>query len=190
MKRGVWLLRTVAVTRDGFGLAGAVVQDGEVPRGYASASQPGIRQGRSRTAAAPTYVPEKADGPLPVIVWVHGGAWLPEARRGAVRPCPSSAGLRRGQHQLSPQPAARFPAQIEDCKAAIRWLRANARTYNLDAGHSASGGVGGRSSFALLGTSGDVKDLEGKRAAGPVEPGAGGRGLVRPDRCHEDGRRA
>jgi len=57
---------------------------------------------------------------------------------------------------------APFPAQIEDCKAAVRWLRANAAKYNLDAdrigawGHSAGGHLS-----ALLGTSGGVQELEG-----------------------------
>jgi acetyl esterase/lipase len=56
-----------------------------------------------------------------------------------------------------------FPAQINDCKAAIRWLRANAKTYNLDPerigvwGASAGGHLA-----ALMGTSGGVEDLEGK----------------------------
>ncbi len=56
-----------------------------------------------------------------------------------------------------------WPAQIHDCKAAIRWLRANAKKYNLDpekigvTGTSAGGHL-----VAMLGTSGDVPDLEGK----------------------------
>jgi len=54
-----------------------------------------------------------------------------------------------------------FPAQIEDCKAAIRWLRAHAKEYNLDTkrfgvwGSSAGGHL-----VALLGTSGDVKEFD------------------------------
>ena len=57
---------------------------------------------------------------------------------------------------------APFPAQIEDCKAAVRWLRANASKYNLDPdrigvwGFSAGGHLA-----ALLGTSGGVPELEG-----------------------------
>jgi len=57
---------------------------------------------------------------------------------------------------------APFPAQIEDCKAAVRWLRANASKYNLDpnrigvCGFSAGGHLA-----ALLGTSGGVRALEG-----------------------------
>src|SRR5437016_14561532 len=76
------------------------------------------------------YLPEKADGPLPVIVWVHGGGWLAGSKDGGG---PALALVARGyavastNYRLSQH--ATFPAQIEDCKAAIRWLRANARTY-------------------------------------------------------------
>jgi acetyl esterase/lipase len=54
-----------------------------------------------------------------------------------------------------------FPAQIEDCKAAVRWVRANAKKYNLDPdrigaiGHSAGGHLS-----SLLGTSAGVKDFD------------------------------
>lgn len=109
------------------------------------------------------YVPGSATGPVPVIVWVHGGAWLTGSKDGAGPALPfvgkgyavASINYRLSQH-------ARFPAQIEDCKAAIRWLRANAKTYNLDPGHfGAWGASAGGHLVALLGTSGDVKDLEG-----------------------------
>jgi acetyl esterase/lipase len=56
-----------------------------------------------------------------------------------------------------------FPAQIEDCKAAIRWLRANAGKYHLDPDHvGAWGASAGGHLVALLGTTGAVKELEGK----------------------------
>ena len=57
---------------------------------------------------------------------------------------------------------AQWPAQIHDCKAAIRWIKAHAKEYNLDAtkigvwGTSAGGHL-----VSFLGTSGDVKELEG-----------------------------
>jgi acetyl esterase/lipase len=109
------------------------------------------------------YLPEKADGPLPVIVWVHGGAWLggskdnppplPLLRHGYAV---ASINYRLSQH-------ARFPAQIEDCKPAIRWLRANAPKYHLDADHiGVWGASAGGHLVALLGTAGGVKELEGQ----------------------------
>src|SRR5262245_17052789 len=110
------------------------------------------------------YVPAMADAPLPIIVWVHGGAWMAGSKDGG---SPAHSFLDKGyavasiNYRLSQR--AVFPAQVEDCKAAVRWLRANAKTYNLDPerigvwGASAGGHLA-----ALLGTSGGVEDLEGK----------------------------
>ncbi len=109
------------------------------------------------------YLPAGADHPLPVVVWIHGGGW----RAGSKDRCPAVGLLRKGfavasvNYRLSQH--APFPAQIEDCKAAIRWLRANAKKYNLDPNHiGVWGGSAGGHLVALLGTSGDVKQLEGK----------------------------
>jgi acetyl esterase/lipase len=56
-----------------------------------------------------------------------------------------------------------FPAQIEDCKAAIRWLRANAAKYHIDPDRvGVWGASAGGHLVALLGTAGAAKDLEGK----------------------------
>ena len=54
-----------------------------------------------------------------------------------------------------------FPAQIEDCKAAVRWLRANAARYGFDPARVASyGGSAGGHLVAMLGTTGDVKAFD------------------------------
>jgi putative heme-binding domain-containing protein len=109
------------------------------------------------------YLPEKADGPLPVIVWIHGGAWLGGSKDNP----PALSFLTRGyavasiNYRLSQH--AQFPAQIEDCKAAIRWLRANAKTYHLDPNHiGVWGASAGGHLVALLGTTAGVKELEGQ----------------------------
>ena len=108
------------------------------------------------------YLPATAEGRLPLVVWIHGGAWWAGSKEG----CPAvflaakgyavaSINYRLSQHAI-------FPAQIEDCKAAIRWLRANAAKYRLDPAHI---GVWGESAgghlVAMLGTTGTVKELEG-----------------------------
>jgi putative heme-binding domain-containing protein len=108
------------------------------------------------------YLPAKTDSPLPVIVWVHGGAWLGGNKDNP----PALPFLTRGyavastNYRLSSH--ARFPAQIEDCKAAIRWLRANAKTYHLDPDHiGVWGASAGGHLVALLGITAGVKELEG-----------------------------
>ncbi len=108
------------------------------------------------------YLPAKAERPLPVIVWIHGGAWLAGSKEG----CPAIPFVARGyavasiNYRLSQH--AQFPAQIEDCKAAIRFLRAVAGKYRLDGDHiGVWGASAGGHLVALLGTSGGVKDLEG-----------------------------
>jgi len=112
------------------------------------------------------YCPkQKSEKPLPVIVYVHGGAWMSgDKSMAALRLAAIAA---QGDYvcvsvgyRLSGE--AIWPAQIHDCKAAIRWLRANAAKYHLDPekigvwGTSAGGHL-----VSMLGTSGDVKDLEG-----------------------------
>jgi acetyl esterase/lipase len=108
------------------------------------------------------YLPEKADHPLPLIVWIHGGGW----QAGSKERCPGVPLTAKGyavaslNYRFSQD--AIFPAQIEDCKAAIRWLRAHAKKYDLDPDHiGVWGGSAGGHLVALLGTTGAVKELEG-----------------------------
>lgn len=62
-------------------------------------------------------------------------------------------------YRLSQQ--AKFPAQIQDCKAAVRWLRANSAKYNIDPNHFGTwGGSAGGHLSALTGTSGGSKEFE------------------------------
>jgi acetyl esterase/lipase len=107
------------------------------------------------------FVP-KGDGPFPLVIWVHGGGWEGGSKEGN----PAVALLNKGfavagvNYRLSKHAA--FPAQIHDCKAAVRYLRANAKKYNLDPERfGAWGASAGGHLVALMGTAGDVKDLEG-----------------------------
>lgn len=113
------------------------------------------------------YSDKRSELPSPVLVWIHGGAWSdheldrnyrPEvellrfAAKGYVVACID--------YRLSDE--APFPAQIQDCKCAIRFLRAHAKTWNLDPerigvwGESAGGHL-----VNLLGSTQGREELEG-----------------------------
>jgi acetyl esterase/lipase len=108
------------------------------------------------------YLPEEPAGALPVVIWVHGGAW-----RQGNKEYPPTERLTAGgfavasiSYRLSQE--AIFPAQIHDCKAAVRWLRAHAARYRLDPERfGAWGSSAGGHLVALLGASGGVAELEG-----------------------------
>ena len=109
------------------------------------------------------YLPEKRDTPLPLLIWVHGGAWRSGSKDNpgpALQFASEGYAVAQVGYRLSGQ--AIFPAQIYDCKAAVRWLRANSQQYGLDPNRFAAwGSSAGGHLVALLGTSGGVKELEG-----------------------------
>ncbi|WP_339732762.1 alpha/beta hydrolase [uncultured Gimesia sp.] len=110
------------------------------------------------------YLPKGVKNP-PLLVWIHGGGWRngDKGRGGKLLAVGINAGYACASINYRLSGEATFPAQIHDCKAAIRWLRAHADKYGYDARRI---GVGGSSAgghlVALLGTSGSNKDLEGK----------------------------
>ena len=120
-------------------------------------------QASGRAMLLDLYLPETSDKPLPLIIWIHGGAWMAGSKDGpspALRFTANGYAVAHVGYRLSQE--ARFPAQIHDCKAAVRWLRANAGKYNLDPNKFiAWGGSAGGHLVALLGTSGGVAELEG-----------------------------
>lgn len=103
--------------------------------------------------------------PAPVIIYIHGGGWSSGSKedfRGELSGYAESGYLCASiNYRLSD--VAKFPAQIEDCKAAVRFLRANAEKYNLDPdrigvwGTSAGGHLA-----ALMGASNNAPELEGE----------------------------
>lgn len=103
------------------------------------------------------YVP--AGPPKPLVVWIHGGAWQNGNKEGAPSMDLLPAGFAAAsiRYRLSQQ--APMPAQIDDCRAAIRFLRANAAKYGYD---GAKIGVWGSSAgghlVALVGTMGEGAD--------------------------------
>jgi acetyl esterase/lipase len=104
------------------------------------------------------WVPADATGPVPVVVFVHGGGWV-EGDKDQVRsklPALLDAGFAVASVDYRLAEQAIFPAAVRDAKAAIRWLRANADANGLDPdaiavwGESAGGNMA-----ALVGVTGD-----------------------------------
>ena len=101
-------------------------------------------------------------GPHPVIVYLHSGAWISGDRFGgpAVRQATRGYAVASIEYRLAPDHI--WPAQVEDAKAAVRWLRANAARFHLDPDRiGAFGTSSGGHIASVLGTSGGVPSLEG-----------------------------
>lgn len=108
------------------------------------------------------YTPTTGPARLPVLIWIHGGSW----KSGNKDFCPiafmatQNLAIVSIDYRLSG--TAAFPAPLYDCKGAIRWLRANAEKYHLDADHiGLFGASAGGHLAALLGTTAGVASLEG-----------------------------
>ncbi len=108
----------------------------------------------------------------PVVIWIHGGAW----REGDKDDNTAEFLLERGyalvsiNYRLSGQ--AVYPAQIHDCKAAVRFLRAHAERYGLDADSmGVSGASAGGHLASLLGVTAGLAELEADSGS-PEQPSA------------------
>lgn len=109
-------------------------------------------------------MPADGDGPFPAVVCIHGGGWVGGDRKQMDQTIRALA--KRGYVAVSPDyrlaPRDRFPAQVEDCKAAVRWLRANAKQYKIDPEHiGAIGFASGGHLACMLGVTDKDDGLEG-----------------------------
>ncbi len=126
---------------------------------------PGLIYARygSRSMELDLFSPQ-GRGPFPAVILVHGGAWITGnhkmenpfamelARRGYV--------AATVEYRLSNE--AKYPAQIHDLKASIRWLRANAKRYQIDPRRIAAiGASAGGHLVALLGVTNGMSKFEG-----------------------------
>jgi acetyl esterase/lipase len=109
-------------------------------------------------------MPKDGEGPFPAVVCLHGGGWRAGSRQQLGQTIETLAG--RGYVAVTVSyrlvPSAAFPAQIEDCKAAVRWLRANAKKYHINPDRvGAIGFSAGAHLACLLGTTDKDDGLEG-----------------------------
>lgn len=121
------------------------------------------------------YLPDEEDrGPLPVILSIHGGAFM-GCDKSDAQVIPMLDGLKRGyavvavNYRLSWE--ALFPALVHDVKAAVRWVRANATKYNFDLERIAAwGGSAGGYLSSMLGTSAGIPEMEDLSLGNPDQP--------------------
>jgi acetyl esterase/lipase len=120
------------------------------------------------------YWPEDGDGPFPVIVSIHGGAFMGGDKRD-VQLTPMLRALKRGycvvgvNYRMSGE--AHFPALVHDIKAVIRWIRANAELYLFDPNKIATwGGSAGGYQSLMAGVSTNVPELADLSLGNPNQP--------------------
>jgi acetyl esterase/lipase len=115
-------------------------------------------------------MPIEGDGPFPAVVCLHGGGWVGGDRKQMSQTIEVLA--RRGYVAIAPDyrlaSKHRFPACIEDCKCAVRWLRANAGKYRVNPARIAAVGLSAGGHLAcLLGVTEPGDGLEG--TTGPLD---------------------
>jgi len=107
----------------------------------------------SPTQKLDIYLPNKGNGPFPVILHIHGGAFE-IGDKGDIQVQPYFKALSHGyavvsvNYRLSGE--AIFPAGLQDIKASIRWLRANSKTYHLDGDRMAACGSSAGGNYAAM----------------------------------------
>ena len=111
------------------------------------------------------YIPEaKTESSYPVVLWIHGGAWRKGSKDRPGRAL-KAAGLNCAivsiNYRLTSEKS--WPVQIHDCKAALRWVKANAKKYHLDAERIVVwGGSAGGHLVTFMGTTQNQPELDGE----------------------------
>jgi len=126
-----------------------------------------IGRAGARDLTGNLFIPPMGTVPRPAMVIVHGGGWARGSPRGVrgFGECLSQLGFvcLCPSYRLSGE--ARWPAQIEDVKAAVRWLRAHAEKHAVDVNRiGAYGNSAGAHLVSLLGL---VKQSDGLEGSGP-----------------------
>ena len=111
------------------------------------------------------YVPDGA-GPWPLVVWSTGSAWTSDDGKSganAIAQQLNPRGIAVAGVSVRSSSQAKFPAQVYDIKAAIRYLRANAAQYRIDPARFATMGDSSGGWVAAMGAlTGGVAALEGQ----------------------------
>ncbi|MCE0496331.1 MAG: alpha/beta hydrolase [Methylacidiphilales bacterium] len=121
-----------------------------------------IGKGGDHDLHADICYPQNFSGTLTAVIYIHGGGWKAGSYKNYRIVQLARAGFFAASIEYRLSTVAKWPAQIQDCKLGVRWLRANAAQYHVDPDHI---GVWGESAgghlVACLGTMGDVPEDEG-----------------------------
>lgn len=104
----------------------------------------------------------RSPGPVPAVLHLHGGAWIMYGKWPVANVFLARAGFVTVSADYRLAPEATFPAQVQDVKTAVRWLRAHAGALGIDPARIGAWGVSaGAHLAALLGTTAGRSELEG-----------------------------
>lgn len=135
----------------------------DLPYGYRCRRDLLVHKATDYELALDLYMPPQSARRPPLVIYIHGGSWRAHSRAAMspdVLPPQNDFAVASISYRLSP--AFTFPAQLHDCKTAVRWLRAHADALGYDAvrigviGNSAGGHLA-----LLLALTADRPDLEG-----------------------------
>ena len=116
----------------------------------------------ARNVTLDLYLPASGPGPYPVFLWLPGGGWATQNKNSIPSAMTNltALGYAVASANYSSSGNAKWPAQIWDAKAAVRWLRGNAAQFNLDPTRLAAvGNSSGGHIAAFLGTSGGTRKV-------------------------------
>ena len=109
--------------------------------------------GEEHKQALDIYLPNEGDGPFPAVLFLHGGGWSGGNKMDA-QILPFMSGVDRGYAVIGVGyrliPNIRYPENLFDVKAALRWLRENAETYLLDPKRIALAGASAGAHLAMM----------------------------------------
>lgn len=110
------------------------------------------------------YSPKQTDGPVPGLIFIHGGGWKggkkEDYRYYGIEFAEKGYVVASIQYRLSGE--SKYPAAIHDVKAAVRWMRAEASSFGVDPERiGVAGGSAGGHLALLLGYTSDVEEFDG-----------------------------